>query len=363
MSSPRITIDKKSLLHNYDFLTNANFPSKVIPVLKANAYGHGLMEVFDILLEHGVRCFAVARVEEAINIREYSELGDIVVLQGAYSKEDIIWCSENNVQVVIHDPFQVEIIGDLNLEISIDVWLKLNVGMNRLGVSSESFFNLYRSVEIQGNINIIGLISHFSDSEKGGAGDAKEQYRVFEAIKNSLPCNLKTSIFNSAAALDSPVKVSSSEYSYIRAGLSLYGISPFDCGQYKSQLRTVMSLQAPIIAIRELQAGEKVGYNGTWEAKENSCIATVSIGYGDGYPRCMGHDGHVLVGGRLCKIIGLICMDMLMIDLGLNHGAQVGDFVTIWGDGLDISTVSNISGQSVYELLSQLTARVQRIVV
>ncbi|MDH6027568.1 alanine racemase [Vibrio splendidus] len=362
MSSPIIRINKAALLHNYDLIAKMSYPASVISVLKANAYGHGLFEVFSLLYEHGVRHFAVARIDEAKRLRQRFSGANIIVLQGCYSLEDIKWCSEYNVQPVIHDSQQIELLRQAKVKKNIQVWLKLNVGMNRLGFNSEDLMSCYSSLNLIECVDNINLISHLSDSELGAHGSAIKQLKIFKEIQHVLPYNLQTSIFNSAAAL-SPLLNGIHSTSFVRSGLSLYGVSPFGKGEEQRMLRTVMSLHAPIIAIREINIGEEVSYNGTWKCVERTFIATVSIGYGDGYPRNLGKSAHVLIGENYYKIIGLICMDMLMIDLGPEHSVTSGDYVTLWGEGLDINTVSLKSGYSPYELLSQLTARVLRVVV
>jgi len=359
MKLSEIEIDAKALKNNYDYISTLNENSEITCVVKANAYGHGLIHIVGLLLELGASSFAVARVDEAKVIRDLYSSCRIIVLQGYFSKGDLEWCSEHDVDVVLHCNEQLNIFLDTKLVRKLNVWLKINLGMNRLGIDIEQIEYFHRKLlENSESIKSLSYIGHFSDSDLGIAGNLEREINLFNLATSSFKGT--KSLYNSAAVL---VPIKNFNLDFVRAGIALYGVSPFSELKNNKKLNPVMTLKSKIISIRKISEGDKVSYHGKWNSLEDTNIAVVSIGYGDGYPRNISSDAYVLLNNRYVPIVGNVCMDMLMINLGASTQDRVGDVVILWGKGLPIEKVSQFSGHLSYELLTRITERVNRVII
>ncbi|WP_022939856.1 alanine racemase [Psychromonas hadalis] len=355
MNSSSIThavINLSALRHNQKVLQKKAPNSQILAVVKANAYGHGMVKIAQAL--KGIHALGVARLNEALLLRDKGITTPIVLLEGFFHANDINTLQQYNLQTVIHSQQQLEALIEAKLDKPLQVWLKLDTGMHRLGFHGEQFDCAYQRLKQSKNvIQPIHLITHFHCADELDNNITSKQLAFFtEHIKTDSGLN---SLANSAATLAWPA----THADVIRPGIALYGISPFaDKRADDFNLQPVMTLKSQLIAVRTHQAGESVGYGANWTSKKETILGVVAVGYGDGYPRMAPEGTPVLVNGRLVPIVGRISMDMLTVDLGSDCHDQVGDDVTLWGDGLPATQVANHIGTIAYELVSKLTSRV-----
>lgn len=356
MQSVRAEINLKALVHNFNVVKSKVPNSKIISVVKANAYGHGLIQVSKALKDSDA--YAVARIEEALALRSAGITKPIVLLEGFFNKEDVPVLVANNLTVAVHSIELLEQIETASVPSPISAWLKLNTGMHRLGVNPEDAEAFYSRMEHCSNIaKPIGIISHLCCADEPAKDDyTNRQIKIFNdfAAKHPGP----TALANSAGIFTWP----SSHTDWVRPGIILYGVSPYDDKTgLDLGLKPVMTLKSNIIAIRTVKKGDKVGYGCYYEAPCDTRIGIVAMGYGDGYPRQVPNGTPVLVNNRIVGTAGHVCMDMLFIDLGLDSNDKIGDEVILWGEGLPVEKISAILGTIPYELVIKLTNRVNFI--
>ncbi|KTF15202.1 alanine racemase [Pseudoalteromonas sp. H105] len=353
----RAIISKKAVLNNIDVIKRSSKnKSRIIWVLKSNAYGHGSVAIARLLPPEDI--LAVARLSEAVELRDKGVNNRILILEGVYSLEELLIASKLNFDCMVHNDFQLDLYCSVELRKSINVWLKIDTGMHRLGVSidnAESFLEA-----LSNNINIsdnIGFVSHLSTADDTSSAQLQKQAFKFELAYNSFKeaFSLVPSLSNSAAFFYSE----SLHYSFSRIGIALYGISPFeDIPAQDLGLMPVMTLKATLIAKREVVFGEYVGYGLHWRAPSNTIIGVVSIGYGDGFPRNVLPGVEIRINDRMVNVIGVACMDMLLVELGQDVCDEIGDEVTIWGDECCIEKFAKVQGTIPYELVCNLTSRI-----
>ena len=328
-------------------------------VIKANAYGHGATDVAHALQESDA--FAVARLPEALALRQAGIMKPIVLLEGVLNADDLQQAATNHCIPVLNTAEQITTFTNVTLETPFDTaWVKADTGMHRLGLPINNVHAAWQAISTSQNVaGSVGLMSHFANADVAADPANKAQLRSFSGIIAGLGCTVETSMANSAAILSQPM----SHGDWVRPGLMLYGMSPLaDKSAAALNLKPVMQLQAEIIAIQSLQAGEQVGYGGTWTCPEAMKIGVIALGYGDGYPRLLSSVGRVSLHGQLVPVVGRVSMDMITIDLSTQPQAKVGDVVSMWGDDiLPIETVAADAETINYELTCQLTPRVPRI--
>ncbi|WP_095497154.1 alanine racemase [Paraferrimonas haliotis] len=349
---PRADINRQALLHNLQRLKALAPSSKIMAVVKANAYGHNLVEVCRCLsMADG---FGLARLEEALELREHQVSARLLLLEGVFRSSDYQKLVAHNIDTVIHDISQVEMLEAAPIQQAVKVWLKIDTGMHRLGIRPEQFSEIYQRLMANDKVaKPINLMSHFASADEPSNPSSLAQLALFERLTHGLPG--ERTIANSAGALSFP----QAQQDWIRTGLALYGVSPSDddlaerCG-----LKPAMTLVSRLIAVRPHKQGEAVGYGGTWQAPHDTRLGVVAIGYGDGYPRNAPIGTPVWVNGRECPIVGRVSMDMLTIDLGLSCQDKAGDEVIMWGEQLPVERVAKKIGTISYELVTKLTPRV-----
>lgn len=352
MDTTRAVINLKALQHNLQVLQKTAPNSKVLAVIKADAYGHGMVKVAQSL--KNVHAFGVARLNEALKLRAAGINKPIVLLEGFFNQSDLATLTEKELQCVVHSQEQVDAVLQAKLHKPLQIWLKLDTGMHRLGFHPEQFDKVYKMLNDSGNVQKpINLITHFHCADEVDNNITARQITLFKQhIQESSGLN---SLANSAAIFAWP----EAHFDIIRPGIALYGISPFEnMSAAELQLRPVMTLKSQLIAIRDHQAGESVGYGANWKAQHATRLGVVAVGYGDGYPRLAPQGTPVLVNGRIVPVVGRVSMDMLTVDLGLDNHDKVGDDVTLWGDGLPAEKVAQHIGTIAYELVTKLTSRV-----
>ncbi|SUB24705.1 alanine racemase [Avibacterium avium] len=345
-------ISSHALRHNIEVIKQKAPNSKVIAVVKANAYGHGVAFVASVL-EELVDCFGVARLEEALTLRSNGITKPILLLEGFFRAKDLPIIAVNNIQTIVHNKEQLQALQQADLPNPIKVWLKIDTGMHRLGVALDEVEEFCQALEKCPNIEPhFGFVSHFSRADELESDYTQKQLNAFlQATENRAG-------ERSIAASGGILFWQDSHLDWIRPGIILYGISPNNVPSREYGLIPVMTLTSSLIAVREHKKGEPVGYGGKWVSEQDTKIGVVAIGYGDGYPRDMPMGTPVYLNGRLVPIVGRVSMDMLTVDLGKDSQDQVGDEVILWGKELPIEEIAAISGILSYELITKLTPRV-----
>lgn len=346
------SIDLASLQHNYKLLKSRAGVARVWTVIKANAYGHGLVRVSRTLRQSDG--FAVIDIADAVRLREAGVARPILLLEGFFEPRDIPFITDYKLHTVVHSVDQLDMLERTPLRAPIDVYLKLNTGMNRLGFSPIRFAEAHRRITSKLKIQSLSFMTHFADAD--GAGGVADQITRLEMALHGVQGEISAA--NSAALLRHP----QSHFDWVRPGIALYGCSPFaDESAESIGLRPVMTLASRIIAIQEIASGERVGYGGTFKSDRAMRIGVVACGYADGYPRHAPSGTPVLVGDRPSATVGRVSMDLLTVDLTRIPEAGVGSDVTLWGKGLSADAVAHAAGTVSYELLTALAQRVSVI--
>lgn len=349
-----VRLDLNAAKHNLEQVKRYSPNQKIMAVIKANAYGHGMIRMAESLKD--ADAFAVARVDEGVRLRQSGVTQPILVLQGFVCQDELALLLTNHLDSVIHSFDQISVLQQYSAPTAqLSVWLKMDTGMNRLGFKPEDFSDVYQTLKAIDLIKQpINLITHFANADDLLDDQTRKQMELFNTSTDGFPG--ERSIANSAGIIGWSNVVSD----WVRPGLMLYGCSPF-AGKTGSDfgLKPVMSLHARLIAVKPLVPGESVGYAGTWTATTHTILGVVSIGYGDGYHRHTRSGAPVLVNGQRVPLIGRVSMDMIAVDLNTQPNARVGDPVTLWGDGLPIEEVAQFADTIPYTLLCGITQRVQ----
>jgi alanine racemase len=325
---------------------------RVAAVIKANAYGHGLRTVAEALA--GADAFAVARIEEAMALREAACAARILLLEGICDRVDLEIASRDGLEPFLHQDWQLDLLDGWHGAEPIRAWLKVDTGMHRLGFAPAEVAVIARRLAANGALRQpVGLATHLADSERADGEATRAQLAAFAEATAGLPG--ERCIANSAGLIAWP----EARADWVRPGIMLYGISPFlektgtDLG-----LVPVMTLETTVIAVKDVAAGERVGYGGTWTAPRASRVAVAAIGYGDGYPRSAANGTPVSVNGRAAALAGRPSMDMLTIDATGLPGVAIGDRVELWGREVPIERVAAAAGTIAYELTCRVGRRV-----
>ncbi len=355
----QILVDQTALEKNLALVRCYAPSSRVICCVKANAYGHGLIESARTLAV-GADALAVACIEEALVVRRAGLDIPILLLEGVFSPEELEQVRASNLWMVVHSQDQLAWVLEHteSSEAPLGIWLKFDTGMHRLGFDLETGRAAYGSLKANIPDLCPRLMTHFASADELDNDFTASQMHQFDEACAGLVG--ERSAANSAAVLNWPM----THLDWVRPGFMLYGISPF--GQTHSsatELVPAMSFQSEVIAVRTIKAGESVGYNQSWKADKTTRIAAVAAGYGDGYPRNTRSGTPVLIDGKRAQTVGHVAMDMLMVDVSGLAGVVVGSHVELWGHNLSVNEVAASSGYSPYELLSRLPERAERIFV
>ena len=349
---PIAQINITALQQNFSHIQSIAINSKILAVLKANAYGHGLLAVAEQLKYAGA--FGVARIDEALMLRAGGIVKPIVLLEGFFHADELPQIVASNLQVVVHHQSQVTALLAADLEAPVHVWLKIDSGMHRLGIYPEQFHQVYQQLMASPNVlKPLRLMTHFACADEPDNPATVRQLSLFSALIQG--CTGELSIANSAGVLAWP----NSHGDWIRPGLALYGVSPMVAGRASEHgLRPVMTFTSSVIAVRHVPSGEAVGYGASWIAPHNTRLAVVAIGYGDGYPRNAPLGTPVLINGKRYPIVGRVSMDMTTVDIG-DDLINIGDQVILWGEQLAVEEIAERVQTIPYELLCNITSRVQ----
>jgi alanine racemase len=352
MKAATAVIDRRALKDNLNYIRTLAPNSKVMAVVKANGYGHGLLETA-LTLEQA-DSFGVARISEALTLRAGGIVKPILLLEGFLFEKELPILVANSIETVVHSVEQIEALEQAKLIHPIVVWLKMDTGMHRLGVRPEQVDEFYQRLSRCPNVvQPINLMSHFSRADEPDCDATPRQISTFARLTAAKPGE------RSLAASGGILLWPASHYDWIRPGIITYGASPLaDKSARELGLRPAMTLKSSLIAVRDHKAGEPVGYNAMWTSERDTRLGVVAIGYGDGYPRCAPSGTPVWINGRLVPIVGRVSMDMISVDLGPQATERVGDEAVLWGEQLPVEKVAEYTGVSAYELLTKLTGRV-----
>jgi alanine racemase len=327
-------------------------------VVKANAYGHGLLRAAPAFAE--ADGYALLDLNEAVHLRQAGYEQPILLLEGFFSFEDLPLLAEYRLTTVVHAMWQVELLEASALPVAIPVLVKFNSGLNRLGFDAEHFRDAVKRLQHCRAVAAITLMTHFADAD--GSRGIASQLEHFQAASSGF--KLPVTMANSAALLRFPETWARDPDAWVRPGIMLYGCSPF-AGKSAAELglQPAMTLTSEIIGVQHLQPGDEVGYGGAFRASSAMRVGVVACGYADGYPRHAATGAPVLVAGKATTSVGRVSMDMLAVDLTALPDAGVGSPVTLWGEGLDADVVARHAGTVGYELLCALAPRVPVLAV
>lgn len=354
MSRPaRVVINLSALRHNLNRVRTLAPQSRVMAIVKTDAYGHGITRVARALST--ADAFAVACLEEARQLRGSGIVQPVILLEGAYSAVELPEIVQLGLDMVVHEPAQVEMLESARPAQPINVWLKVDTGMHRLGILPELFNNVWRRLrECRSVAQPVRLMTHLATASERAHPMTHEQLACFRQLCGHLP--VEKSIANSAGITAFP----ESHADWVRPGLMLYGVSPMAGSTAVNEgLVPVMSLQSELIAVKKLRIGEPVGYGATWHCPEDMPVGVVAAGYGDGYPRHAPSGTPVLLNGKRVPLIGRASMDMLIVDLRTQADARVGDPVVLWGDGLPVEEIAQHAVTIPYEILCGVHKRLR----
>jgi len=364
MSRPiQALIDQSALEHNLSVVRRHAPRSRVMAVIKANAYGHGLLRAAEAL--NRADGFALLELDAAINLREAGYRQTILLIEGFFSTAELALFEQYHLSTVIHHSEQLAMLPVFKRRGGLDVFLKLNTGMNRLGFTPEQFPAALETLQASPAVGQITLMTHFACADhpntsaaSGGVENIAGQLQRFNAAAagRNLPCSLA----NSAAILRYP----ETHADWVRPGIMLYGATPFSAPftnetAAELNLRPAMTVTSKIIAVQNIKTGDGVGYGNIFRADQAMRIGIVAGGYADGYPRHAMTGTPILVNGKRTRLLGRVSMDMLYVDLSGIGQAGVGSPVTLWGEGMPVDEVAHSAGTVGYELLCALAPRVQ----
>lgn len=348
-------IDLNALAHNFRVLKSKAPNAKVWSVIKADAYGHGATTIAHALanLTDG---FAVAHLEEAMALRAAGIHNPLLLMEGVSSLTQVQRLVQLDLQTVIHNAQGLaHVLAGHAGQHPIQVWLKVNTGMNRLGIAFGDLSQMLVKIQASPKLTLAGVMTHLACADEPAHPMNARQIQSFDQQTTDLTCD--QSIANSSATLALP----STHRHWIRPGIALYGSSPL-VGQDAQSLglKPVMHLNSQVIAVRSLQPGDTVGYSAAWKANRTTRTAIVGVGYGDGYPRSI-IEGHIWINNTRCPLIGRVSMDMCVVRVPEQAEVAVGDSAQCWGEHISIDQVAEQSNTISYELMCKVTSRVPRV--
>ena len=348
------TISLSALEHNLAVAKSKAPQSKIMAVVKANGYGHGLLNAAKGL--KAADGFAILGLDEALTLRNAGYTQTILMLEGVFSSDELIHVSEKAISIVVHSDVQINLLEQVKLAKPISVHLKMNTGMNRLGFKPSDFESVWARLAACSNVADLTLMTHFATADESFG--IKEPLAVFNKTTqdHQEPCSLA----NSATLLRFP----EAHGQWVRAGIMLYGSSPITGESAASfNLKPVMQFTSKIIAVQSLETDESIGYGQTFTAVKKTRVGIVACGYADGYPRHAPNGTPVAVAGKLTQIIGRVSMDMLYVDISDIPEAEIGAHVEFWGSQVSVDDVAQAAGTISYELLCAVAPRVSIKVV
>jgi len=355
----------KTIIHldaikaNYKLASQYAPQSKNIAVIKADAYGHGCIEVAQAL-ETLVPAFAVAIFEEAVQLREAGITKPILILEGVNEPSELEYACHHDLWIMVENKLQANLIAQTPLKSNLNVWLKLDTGMHRLGLNDNNLIETYEQLSQCSSVDIMTICSHMASASDATSNMTSEQMHRFETMTSGLSKQpeLSLSIANSAALTGFP----ETRLHWNRPGIMLYGLSPFDHPHpTDKQLQPAMTFSSSVIGLRQLQIGESVGYGGIWQATRPSTIATIAVGYADGYPRHTANGTPIRIADQTAALAGRVSMDMITADVTDCTNIKIGDPVELWGKNINANDIAHSAETIGYDLITGVSSRVPRV--
>lgn len=344
----KVILNAHALIHNFQQVKRCAPKSKVLAMIKADAYGHGLVWAAQHLQSAGADAFGVATLDEAVQLRQEGIQIPIVLMDGFLNQAELSEAIALQLTLVLHDASHIDYLEEMRITQPINVWVKIDTGMHRLGFVPDQLEAVYQRLSSLSFVRILGFMTHFSDADDLKKDKTKQQIDLFYQLTSQY--SGEKSLANSAGILAWP----RSHADWVRPGIMLYGASPFEEGG--EILKSVMTVQSNLIAIHEFARGEKIGYGETYACKKKTRIAVVAFGYGDGYPREVKR-ASVLIKGHMCPLIGRVSMDMLQVDVTGLPDIQLGEVATLWGEGLPVEKLAAAAGTISYDIFCALQWR------
>ncbi|MEJ2567149.1 MAG: alanine racemase [Gammaproteobacteria bacterium] len=344
-------LDLPALRHNLTRVRQLAPGRHSMPVIKANAYGHGMVKTARALQDSDA--FAVACLDEALILREAGIAQPLVLLEGFFEAAELPLLSRHRLTAVVHHEEQVAMLERTRFDAPLPVWLKVDTGMHRLGLAPDKVAEAWRRLNACASLQVVGFMTHLANADYRDDPLTLQQVKRFNQAVEPFPG--QRSIANSAAILTWP----QTHGDWVRPGIMLYGVSPFadSVGEIHG-LKPALSLCSRLMAVNHFKRGDRIGYGGAWECPEDMPVGVVAIGYGDGYPRHAKSGTPVLVNNQRVPLIGRVSMDMICVDLRSQRRARCGDPVCLWGAALPVEEVARYAGTIPYELLCRITSRV-----
>ncbi len=353
MISPiRAEVSAAALRHNLARIREVAPSSRVMAVVKANAYGHGLVQVARCLED--ADAFGVARLTEALALRGAGVRQPVVLLEGLIDRRELEEAARHDLELVVHCEEQVALLEQAPADAAFVLWLKVDTGMNRLGLRPEQVEAVLARLDALGpRVGELRLMTHFASADEHENPATARQLQLFAGVAARRAW--ARSLCNSAGVFAQP----SAHAEWVRPGIALYGVSPFpELMGSELGLKPAMRLASTVIAVRRVLAGEGVGYGGAWRAPRDTRVAIIAAGYGDGLPRSLPFGTPVLLGGERAGVVGRVSMDMLAVDVGSLPEVRVGDAAVLWGPELPVEQIAAHAGTIPYELLCSVSQRV-----
>ncbi len=350
LNTARALIDLGALRHNLGVVRSLCPDSRIMAMVKADAYGHGLLPAAQALAT--ADGLAVARLEEALQLRRAGIHQRLLLLGTLLDAGDLELCAAENIDVVVHDEATADRVCQRR-GTALNIWLKLDAGMHRLGLDSAAFRAIDARLQRAPAVADVVHMMHFSSADDLDSTRTARQLDSFSAAHDGSATAI--SVANSAALISLP----DTRADWVRPGIMLYGDNPL-ATTHPLPLRPVMTLSARVLAVREIGVGEAVGYGATWISQRLSRIATLGIGYGDGYPRHASNGTPVLINGQRAALAGRVSMDSITVDVTDLDTVQIGDEAILWGAGLPAAEVARAAGTISYELFTSISSRVSR---
>lgn len=350
----RAVIHPAALAHNLNIAQKFAPHSKLMAVVKADAYGHGLMGAVRGL--QAADGFGLLTTDQAIVLREGGVDKPLCLLEGFFEAYELTVLAGYGIAVTLHSEEQLRTLETTRFKGPLDIWVKLDTGMHRIGFSPNAVADVVQRLLALGNVRLTGFMSHLANADQ--IDDPATPGQLDQFVSACSAYAESKSLANSAGIVAWP----QTHLDWVRPGIMLYGSSPVAARSAQELgLQSTMDLDSALISIKSLNRGDAVGYGGAWACPQDMRIGVVAGGYGDGYPRHTPQGTPLLVNDRAAPLVGRVSMDMITVDLSQHDDAQVGDPVRLWGQGLDIDLIAKKAGTIAYELLCGVTARVPRV--
>lgn len=349
-------ISRSALRHNLQRTKELAPNTKVLAMIKANAYGHDAIEIARTLGD--ADALGVSRISEALAIVDAGVKHTLVLMEGCFDLDELQAASNYGFHLVIQNEQQLLDFERATITNPVHVWLKLNTGMNRLGLPSGQASLYAKRIKQSDNCSSLKVMTHFASADDSNTEFTEQQLSQF--VNNCGSIDGEKSCANSAAIIAHP----DSHFDWVRPGIMLYGNSPIaDNTSVSHGLKPVMSLTSAVIAINSVKKGDTVGYGQCWTATEDTRIAVIAMGYGDGYPRSAQNGTPVMINGVVYPLAGRVSMDMLTVDVGLTDSIKIGDPVELWGENLPAEKVAAAANTISYEMFCNLANRVKKVFI